>query len=203
MKKMILAALLSVGGVTTASADPLMKYTYADVSYQWAHVDAEGVNDSNGVDTKLSYSPIENFALEGGYNYANSGFTGTSTNLNQSFFRYGVAGYYSYCNGIDFVARVGGSAVTIDASSSAGDADADDNGVYSGLAVRHQLTDTVEVDAEALYDSVNSIYNVSGGQWTYTGTLLNTLTEDLALKLTAGIDADSDVFLTGGLRLAM
>jgi hypothetical protein len=29
------------------------------------------------------------------------------------------------------------------------------------------------------------------------------LTEDLALKLTAGIDADSDVFLTGGLRLAM
>jgi hypothetical protein len=199
MKKMILAALLSVGGVTTASADPLMKYTYADVSYQWAHVDAEGVNDSNGVDTKLSYSPIENFALEGGYNYANSGFTGTSTNLNQSFFRYGVAGYYSYCNGIDFVARVGGTAVNLD--SSAGDAD--DNGVYSGLAVRHQLTDTVEVDAEALYDNVNSIYNVSGGQWTYTGTLLNTLTEDLALKLTAGIDADSDVFLTGGLRLAM
>jgi hypothetical protein len=199
MKKMILAALLSVGGVTTASADPLMKYTYADVSYQWAHVDAEGVNDSNGVDTKLSYSPIENFALEGGYNYANSGFTGTSTNLNQNFFRYGVAGYYSYCNGIDFVARVGGSSVNLD--SSAGDAD--DNGVYSGLAVRHQLTDTVEVDAEALYDNVNSIYNVSGGQWTYTGTLLNTLTEDLALKLTAGIDADSDVFLTGGLRLAM
>jgi hypothetical protein len=198
MKKMILAALLAVGSVTTASADPLMKYTYADVSYQWAHVDADGLNDSNGVDTKLSYSPIDNFALEGGYNYANSGFTGASTNINQSFFRYGVAGYYSYCNGIDLVARVGGTNVNIDSRG-----DADDNGVYGGLAVRHQLTDTVEVDAEALYDNVNSIYNVSGGQWTYTGTVLNTLTEDLALKLTAGIDADSDIFLTGGIRLAM
>jgi hypothetical protein len=198
MKKMILAALLAVGGATTASADPLMKYTYADVSYQWAHVDAEGLNDSNGVDTKISYSPLENIAAEFGYNYANSGFTGQSTNIDQSFFRYGLAGYYSYCNGIDFVARVGASHVNIDSAG-----DADDDGVYSGLAVRHQLTDTVEVDAEALYDNVNSIYNVSGGQWTYTGTLLNTLTEDLALKLTAGIDADSDVFLTGGLRLAM
>jgi hypothetical protein len=175
-----------------------MKYTYADVSYQWAHVDAEGLNDSNGVDTKISYSPLENIAAEFGYNYANSGFTGQSTNIDQSFFRYGLAGYYSYCNGIDFVARVGASHVNIDSAG-----DADDDGVYSGLAVRHQLTDTVEVDAEALYDNVNSIYNVSGGQWTYTGTLLNTLTEDLALKLTAGIDADSDVFLTGGLRLAM
>jgi hypothetical protein len=198
MKKMILAALLAVGGATTASADPLMKYTYADVSYQWAHVDAEGLNDSNGVDTKLSYSPLEHVAAEFGYNYANSGFTGQSTNIDQSFFRYGLAGYYSYCNGIDLVARVGASHVNIDAAG-----DADDDGVYAGLAVRHQLTDTVEVDAEALYDNVNSIYNVTGGQWTYTGTVLNSLTEELALKLTAGIDADSDVFLTAGLRLAM
>jgi len=195
---MILAALLAVGGATTASADPLMKYTYADVSYQWAHVDAEGLNDSNGVDTKLSYSPLENIAAEFGYNYANSGFTGQSTNIDQSFFRYGLAGYYSYCNGIDLVARAGASHVNLDAAG-----DADDDGVYGGLAVRHQLTDTVEVDAEALYDNVNSIYNVSGGQWTYTGTVLNSLTEELALKLTAGIDADSDVFLTAGLRLAM
>jgi hypothetical protein len=198
MKKMILAALLAVGGATTASADPLMKYTYADVSYQWAHVDADGLNDSNGVDTKISYSPLENFALEGGYNYANSGFTGASTNINQSFFRYGGAGYYSYCNGIDLVARVGGTHVNIDSEG-----DASDNGVYGGLGLRHQLTDTIEVDADALYDNVNSIYNVTGGQWTYTGTLLNALTDELALKLTAGIDADTDIFLTGGLRLTM
>lgn len=196
---MILAALLAVGGATTASADPLMKYTYADVSYQWAHVDASGLNDSNGVDTKLSYSPLEHFALEGGYNYANSGFTGANTNLNQSFFRYGVAGYYSYCNGIDLVARVGGAHVNLDSSYGNGN----DNGVYSGLGIRHQLTDTIEVDADALYDNTNSLYNVTGGQWTYTGTFLNTLTDELALKLTAGIDADTDVFLTAGLRLTM
>jgi hypothetical protein len=198
MKKMILAAILAVGGATTASADPLMKYTYADVSYQWAHVDADGLNDSNGVDTKVSYSPLENLAAELGYNYANSGFTGLNTNINQSFFRYGLAGYYSYCNGIDLVARVGGTHVNIDSAG-----DASDNGVYSGVGVRHQLTDTVEVDVDALYDNANSIYNVTGGQWTYTGTVLNTLTEDLALKLTAGIDADTDIFLTGGIRLAM
>ena len=195
---MILAAILAVGGATTASADPLMKYTYADVSYQWAHVDADGLNDSNGVDTKVSYSPLENLAAELGYNYANSGFTGLNTNINQSFFRYGLAGYYSYCNGIDLVARVGGTHVNIDSAG-----DASDNGVYSGVGVRHQLTDTVEVDVDALYDNANSIYNVTGGQWTYTGTVLNTLTEDLALKLTAGIDADTDIFLTGGIRLAM
>ena len=198
MKMMILAALLAVGGATTASADPLMKYTYADVSYQWAHVDAEGINDSNGVDTRVSYSPLENLAAEFGYNYANSGLTGQSVNIDQNFFRYGLAGYYSYCNGIDFVARVGASHVQLDAAG-----DADDDGVYSGLAVRHQFSDTIELDLEALYDNVASIYNVQGGQWTYTGTALQTLTDELALKLSAGIDADSDVFLTAGLRLAM
>ena len=198
MKKMILAALLAVGGATTASADPLMKYTYADVSYQWAHVDAEGLNDSNGVDTRVSYSPIEHLAAEFGYNYANSGLTGQSVNIDQSFFRYGLAGYYSYCNGIDFVARAGASHVNFDVGE-----DLNEDGVYSGLAVRHQYSDTLELDLEALYDNAESIYNVQGGQWTYTGTALNTLTDELALKLSAGIDADSDVFLTAGLRLAM
>jgi len=175
-----------------------MKYTYADVSYQWAHVDAEGINDSNGVDTRVSYSPIDNLAAEFGYNYANSGIQGASTNIDQSFFRYGLAGYYSYCNGIDFVARAGASHVNLDVLG-----DHNDDGVYSGLAVRHQYSDTLELDLEALYDNVLSIYNVTGGQWTYTGTALNALTDELALKLSAGIDADSDVFLTAGLRLAM
>lgn len=198
MKKMILAALLAVGGATTASADPLMKYTYADVSYQWAHVDAAGVNDSNGVDTRASYSPLEHLALEFGYNYANSGIVGASQNISQSFYRYGLAGYYSYCNGIDLVGRVGAAHRNADIGGSH-----DDDGVYTGLAVRHQYSDTLELDAEALYDNTTSIYNVTGGQWTYTGTALNALTDELALKLTAGIDADSDVFLTAGLRLAM
>lgn len=199
MKKMIIAALLVAGGATTASADPLMKYTYGDVAYQWTHVDQDGLNDSNGVDAKLSYSPVESFALEGGYNYFNSGFTGQSINLNQSTFRYGGAGWYSYCNGIDFVGRVGGSHVQIEA----GEDDGSDNGVYTGVGVRHQLSDTVEVNADALYDSVNGITNVEGGTWTYSGTLLNTLTEELALKVGASIDADSNVALLAGLRVTM
>lgn len=195
MKKMILAAALALGGASTASADPLMKYTYADVSYQWAHVDAEGLKDSNGVDTKVSVSPVENLVAEFGYNYASSGYSGTSANLDQNFYRYGLAGYYSYCNGIDFVARAGASHVDIKGAT--------DDGVYSGLAVRHQYSDNVELNLEALYDNVLSLYNVNGGNWTYTGTVLNALTDELALKLTAGVDADTNVILTAGLRLAL
>lgn len=199
MKKMILAALLVVGGATTASADPLMKYTYADLSYQWTHVDVDPYEDSNGLDTKVSYSPIENFALEGGYNYANSGFTNAGSNINQSLFRYGGAAWYSFCNGVDLVGRVGGTHVQFDSSG----ADTSDNGVYTGAGLRYLLTDTLEGNIDALYDNANSIFNPKGGNWTYTGTLLNALTDDLALKVSAGVDVETNVALTAGLRLAM
>ena len=199
MKKMLIAALLVACGSTTASADPLMNYTYGDVAYQWTHVDAEGLNDSNGVDAKLSVAVVDNFALEGGYNYANSGITGGNNNISQSTFRYGGAGWYTWCNGIDFVGRVGGSHVSEDVTGG----DSSDNGVYTGVGVRYLISETLEGDLDALYDSVNSITNPTGGTWTYTGTLLQTVADNVALKGAVGIDADSNVFVTAGLRLTM
>lgn len=199
MKKILFAALAFACSATSVSAEPLMKYTYLDASYQWTHVDADGVNDSNGVDTKISYNVVDHFALEGGYNYANSGLQGLSSNIDQSTFRYGGVFYNTFCNDYDLLARVGGSHVQLDN----GIADGSDNGVYAGLGLRTLLSETLEGNLDATYDSVNSIYNVQGGTWTYTATALQALSDDLALKLSAGIDADSDVFLTAGLRLTM
>jgi hypothetical protein len=196
MKKILLAALLFAFGASTASADPLMKYTYADIAYQWTHIDSN-LNDSNGADAKLSYAVIDNFALEGGYNYANSGFD--HSNINQSFFRYGGAGWYEFCNGVNLVGRVGGTHVNVDDSRG----DSSDNGVYTGVGLRYLLTDTLEGNVDALYDSVNGIYNQKGGTWTYSGTLLQTVAENVAIKAGASIDADTNVALLIGLRLAM
>lgn len=196
MKKILLAALLFACGASVASADPLMKYTYADIAYQWTHIDSN-LNDSNGADAKLSYAVVDHFALEGGYNYANSGFD--HSNINQSFFRYGGAGWYEFCNGVNLVGRVGGTHVNVDDSRG----DSSDNGVYTGLGLRYLLTDTLEGNLDALYDNVNGIYNAKGGTWTYSGTLLQTVADNVALKGGVSIDADQNVALIAGVRLAM
>lgn len=206
MKKILLAALLIVGGASTSSADPLMKYTYGDLAYQWTHIDSS-FNDSNGLDAKLSYAVIDNFALEGGYNYANSGLD--SSNTNQSLFRYGGAAWYEFCNGVNLVGRVGGSHANIDDSRTGSEAyratglGSSDNGVYTGLGLRYLLTDTLEGNLDALYDSVNGIYNQRGGTWTYSGALLQTVADNVAVKGGVSIDADTNLALTIGLRLAM
>ena len=99
MKKILSFFTLALAfGATSASADPLMKYDYFDVAYQWTHVDQKDVQDTNGLDSKLSYSPLENFALEGGYNYARGDIFSHGFNYNE--FTYGVLGYYEICPGM-------------------------------------------------------------------------------------------------------
>ena len=199
MKKMLLAALLVACGATTASADPLMQYTYLDAAYQWTHLDTTGLNDSNGLDAKASYAILDNVALEGGYNYINSGLTGSNVNLNQNTYRYGASAWYSYCNGIDLVGRVGGTHVSLDSSKG----DASENGVYAGATARYLISDTLEGDLDVLYDSVNSLTNISGANWGYSGTLLQTVADNVAVKAGVGIDSESNVALTAGVRLTM
>jgi hypothetical protein len=199
MKKMIIAALLVVSGATTASADPLMKYTYADVAYQWTHIDISGINDSNGLDSKLSYAVMDNVALEGGYNYVNSGITGANVNINQSTYRYGVAGWHTFCNDMDLVGRVGGTHVSVDSSGG----DSSDNGVYAGATLRTLLAGDIEGNADILYDSANSLTNPSGAGWTYGVSALKAVAENVAIKVGASIDLETDVALTAGVRLTM
>ena len=204
MKKILslvlpLAALLP----STASAQPLMNYTYADVAYQWTHVSESGLSDANGLDAKLSYSPIKHFALEGGYNYASAKahIDGLGDrynfNIDQNVFTYGGAGWYSLQDDLDVVVRVGGIHARASISGNDIDESASDNGVYTGATLRYLATKDLETDFGVTYDHVSST------NWTYALTGLYAIHENVALKGEAAIDNDSDVGLLGGVRLAM
>jgi len=187
----------------SASAQPLMNYTYADVAYQWTHIDQSGVDSSNGVDTKLSYTPIKHFALEGGYNYSSTSADFSipgetfKFDISQNVYSYGAAGWYSLQEGLDIVARVGGIHAQTSANGTGFDSTYNQDGVYTGLVLRHLAMDTLETDAFVTYDHVQS------DSWSYGLTGLFALCENAALKGEVALDNDSNLALLGGVRLAM
>ncbi|MEY4700185.1 MAG: hypothetical protein RL326_372 [Pseudomonadota bacterium] len=196
MKKILsFFALALAFGATSASADPLMKYDYFDVAYQWTHVDQKDVQDTNGLDSKLSYSPLENFALEGGYNYARGDIFSHGFNYNE--FTYGVLGYYEICPGMHVLGRVGGKHFNTNGNVLNENIEESVDRPYAGVGSRYLLTDEIEVDADITY------VNLNGASWTYAGTGFYTIAENVALKAAVAIDNESDVALTGGIRLAM
>lgn len=202
MKKLLaLVAVLFAASASTAYAGPLMKYDYFDAAYEWTHVDGD-LKDSNGLDTRLSYSPIENFALEGGYNFADSGLkifdrTGSQNfDVDAHLYNYGGLGYYTWCPGIDLLARVGGLHARVD-TDIPGTNDRSDNGVYAGVGLRYLFTDEIETNLDITWSRITT------GDWQYTGTAFYAIAENVALKAGVGIDDESDVNLFGGLRLAM
>ena len=196
MKKILsFFALALAFGATSASADPLMKYDYFDVAYQWTHVDQKDVQDTNGLDSKLSYSPLENFALEGGYNYARGDIFSHGFNYNE--FTYGVLGYYEICPGMHVLGRVGGKHFNTNGNVLNENIEESVDRPYAGVGSRYLLTDEIEVDADITY------VNLNGANWTYAGTGFYTIAENVALKAAVAIDNESDVALTGGIRLAM
>jgi hypothetical protein len=204
MKKTILALATTVAGLVsgfpnTASAQPLMNYTYADVAYQWTHFDESWLDNGNGLDVQLSFSPIQHFALEGGYNYLKTGSSNVVPDLTvtQNWFTYGGAGWYSLQEGLDIVARVGGIHARSRVEAFDMDGTASDNGVYTGLTLRYLATEALETDLFVSYDRVDT------GAWTYGLTGLYALHENVALKGEAAINDDSDVALLAGIRLAM
>ena len=204
MKKLLTSLFIAVlGYVGSASAQPLMNYTYADIAYQWTHLDQSGLDGANGLDTKLSYSPIKHFALEGGYNYSSTSADFSSPgetfkfNLDQNVFTYGGAGWYSLDEKLDIVARVGGVHARAHASGSEYDDTSSDNGVYTGLTLRYLALEQLETDAFIQYDHINS------DSWTYGVTGLYALCTNAALKGEVAMDDESNVALLGGVRLAM
>jgi hypothetical protein len=194
MKKLLaLVAVLFAASASTAYAGPLMKYDYFDAAYEWTHVDGD-LKDSNGLDTALSYSPIENFALEGGYNFADSGLG--NFDLDGHRYRYGGLGYYTWCPGIDLLARVGGLHARYDTNIPGVD-DGSDNGMYAGVGLRYLFTDEIETNLDITWSRITT------GDWQYTGTAFYAVAENVALKAGVGIDDESDVNVFGGLRLTM
>lgn len=212
MKKIIsLVAACLVSAAAEAHADPLMKYNYLDVAYQWNTMTAfKDVEPTNGLDTKLSISPIENFAIEGGYNYAYGKYSKEIRNifdfnpsaLNYNTYSYGILGYLSYCKGLDFLLRVGGNHFDT-TNEIAGQQEASSyNGVYAGAGSRYLATDDLELDANVLYQS-NDLGGRDTAVWTYSGTALYAILDNVALKGDVGINNGSSVTLTAGVRVAM
>ncbi len=196
MKKILsFFALALAFGATTASADPLMKYDYFDAAYQWTHVDQKDVQDTNGLDTRLSYSPIDNFALEGGYNYARGDIFNSGFNYNE--YTYGALGYYEICPGMHVLGRVGGKHFNANGNVAGEHISESQDRPYAGIGSRYLLTDEIEVDADITY------VNLNGANWTYAGTGFYTIAENVALKAAVSMDNDENVALTGGIRLAM
>lgn len=196
MKKILsFFALALAFGATTASADPLMKYDYFDVAYQWTHVDQKDVQDTNGLDSRVSYSPMDNFALEGGYNYGRGDIFNHGFNYNE--FTYGVLGFYEICPGMHVLGRVGGKHFNANGNVAGEHISESVDRPYAGIGSRYLLTDEIEVDADITY------VNLNGANWTYAGTGFYTIAENVALKAAVSIDNDSDVALIGGIRLAM
>ncbi len=199
-------SLLSVSVIaaaTSASAQPLMTYTYADVAYQWTHVDESGFDNANGLDVQLSASPVEHFAIEGGYNYAALGAKlalpgeTLSFDVDSNVFTYGGAGWYTIQDGLDLVARVGGIHARATVSGYGEEETSSDNGVYSGLTLRYLALEDLETDLYVTYDRVEN------GSWTYGATGLYAVHENVALKADTAIDNDSNVGLMAGIRLSL
>ena len=204
MKRLLtLLAVSTTMLVSTATAQPLMTYTYADVGYQWTYIDESGFDNANGVDVELSVSPIEHFALEGGYNYSASsaklalpGET-LSFDIDSNVFTYGGAGWYTLQEGLDLVARVGGIHARASLSGYGEEETASDNGVYAGLTLRYLALEDLETDLNVTYDRVEN------GAWTYGVTGLYAIHENVALKADAAIDNDTNLGLLAGIRLSL
>ena len=150
MKKILSLFALAVAFTATPAFagpfGPLMQYTYLDVGYQWN--DAKGASDvrpTNGVDTKLSISPFDNFAFEGGYNYSNGDFSknfansNDVTSINYNTWSYGILGYYTICPGMDILARVGGNHFNDNTSVNDVDFSGSADRVYAGVGTRHSV----------------------------------------------------------------
>jgi hypothetical protein len=177
----------------TVSADPLMQYDYVDAAYQWISSNDDDVDDSNGLDSKFSISPMQYLALEGGYNLASTEVLGIGVDAN--VFTYGIAGWYDFCENFHLVGRVGGIHLDVDTEGDLPN-DAED-GVYSNAQLRYLFTDDFEGDFDVTYTHVASDNN-----WNYGVTGLYTIFEDVAFKAGASIDNYSNVSLLGGFRFA-
>lgn len=207
--KRIALVVAAVAGFSSAPvvAQPLMKYNYLDVAYQWNSANGVStVHSTNGVDTKLSVSLIEHFALEGGYTYAKGDASksyeqevGATYNYFEfNTYSYGVLGYYRIKDGLDLLARVGGNhyneALTMNGKSLTA---AGQDRVYSGIGARYLATDDLEIDGNILYQ------NQDAAVWTYSATALYSVLKNIALKAETAIDNESNVIVTAGVRLAM
>lgn len=161
-----------------------MNYNYFDLAYESISYDDSVIDDSNGFNSQLSYTIIDNVALEGGYDYLNAG------SLDGQLVSYGGAYWYTLKQGLDLVARVGGLHARIETD----EAENTDNGVYVGGEVRYLLTELYELDGSITYA------NIDEANWTVGTSLLRSMGDNFALRGGVAINDDSDLALQVGIR---
>ena len=102
---------------------------------------------------------------------------------------------------MDILARVGGNHFNANADVDDSRLSSSDDRVYAGVGTRYLLLEDLEIDGNVLYQNQDKYGQVP--QWTYSGTALFAILENVALKADAGINEDSSVTLGAGVRLAM
>ncbi len=187
--KCLLLAVFLVGALNvTAYAEPLMRYTYLDLNYRWLEIDPSGYggSSSNDVTAALSISPVEHFALEGGYGYGNLDF-----GANRNTFSYGVVGYLSLTDSLDLYAHGGGLYTELDT----GFFEEEGEGVYAGLGVRGLLSKSVEGAAEVQFtDSLQQ-------QWLSIASVVFAVHENIGVKGQVTVNDNGDAGMLIGVRV--
>lgn len=187
-----LGAVMAFGIALPVKADPILTYNHVDLSYQWTHYSDSEVSDANGLVTGIQFSPVENFFLEGGYEYQDTNVKYTDVGIAGDLFTYGGGAYYELEQNLDIVGHALGQHAEIEAD---GGLDASDDGFLGIAEVRYALTENAEVDPFVSYSSL-------GGEdtWTYGANAVYAFSDSCAG--TAGVDMndDSDLALRVGAR---
>ena len=193
-----LAALVLVAAPSFAS--PILSYNDIDLAYQHTFFDQDegqaDLDDGNGLLLRGRYSPVESFFLETSYTYTDTGVNHSEVggDLDNHELRYGVGGYYNFCDEWHLVGRVGGIHNHLDYHSG----QTLDDGYYMGAESRYDYEGKAELAAGVTYDNVGR-----DGSWVYDGTVIVPVADSVGVLLNAAIDDETDLVLTAGFRFAL
>lgn len=180
---------------STAVASPLLSYNTADLGFKWTHFDDSELDNANGLEARVSHSPVENFFLEGGYNYYNTEFS--NFDIDNHTFRYGGGAYLPFgCDdNFHLVLGVGGLHTDLN-----GDFDAaySDDGVYTGPSLRAKVSSEVELGIGSEFQD----YDDAGNGWIHNVNAIWAANDNLAIVAKAELTDESDVGVLGGVRYA-
>jgi hypothetical protein len=185
---------LNASLIKEAHASPLMQYDQFDISYGHVFYDDSVIDDSNGVDLALSFSPIDNFFLEAGYGYANTEIF--DVDVDSHILNYGVGVYYELIDDLLGDLAFGGANAWVDRE---GASQKDESGWYSAASLRYLLMKELEGNLGVQYSNFTG---EDDGTWVYSAGLLYALSDYAALNTRVAINDDSDVKLNLGLRFA-
>ena len=193
-----LAALAAILVIAAPSfAGPILSYNDVDLAYQHIFFDEKNADDGNGLLLRGRMSPVESFFLETSYTYTDTGIDGSEvgSDIDNHELRYGVGGYYNFCDEWHLVGRVGGIHNHTDIYHA--DHELND-GYYMGAESRYDYEGKAELAAGVSYANVGR-----DGSWTYDGTAIIPVAENLGVLLNAAIDDETNVALTAGFRFAL